>query len=121
VFAFQSTGLTRLGTTLEPLQTDSDPAERVDTVWGLDEGMILNLSDGGTIDAEPSSATHLGAIASENPLLWLAVMLQDIFQSAWTPKFRLVDYLAAQDVPIGPIVGQFGESLDRRARQGQSR
>jgi hypothetical protein len=101
---------------LDALQGHADPHERVDSVWVLDRGMILNLDDRGSAETSPSEQTCLGTLASENPLLWLAIGLQDTFQHAWSHPFRLIDYVSPS-LDLGTLLGVHGKALVTLARE----
>ncbi len=103
VFAFDSIELTTLARTLADLQEEDDPADRVDSVWVLNKGMLLNATDSGGIETSPLQESSVAALASEDVLLWLAVMLQDTFQPTFAHRFRLTDYLTPS-FPIGTVL-----------------
>jgi len=94
VFAYDSIGLDRLRQQLDELQADAAVYHRIDLVCVLKKGAILNWDDSsGMLNHTPNKSTRLRAMQSDNPLLILTVFLQQLLQSAWTPKFRIKDYL----------------------------
>lgn len=94
IIAYESTDLESIREALEDLHEGSPLPERVDAVWVLGEGLIVNWSDERQqIVPEPKPGTRLRCLESDNPLLLMTIHLQQIFQAAWMPYFRLQDYL----------------------------
>ena len=95
IFAYNSIKLTTLKDRLTELQKDTDLHNRIDSVWVLDKGMIINYnSTADSIPELPSNETILRCVNSENPLMMFVVHLQSIFQSGiLQPKFLIQKYL----------------------------
>lgn len=94
IFAYDAIDLRTLRKRLDDLNQDQPLHQRVDSVWVLNQGMIVNWSDDqNQIFPEPRPDTRLRAVKSQNPLLLMTVHLQQVFEGAWMPYFRLTDYL----------------------------
>lgn len=101
VVSYSSINLRSLKETLISLHTDVPLEHRIDSVWVLDKGMIVNMSS--TFDMTPSRKSELIVISSDNPLLALTVQLQSLLLSAWMPKFDLNRYFG--DIEYGVVSG----------------
>lgn len=101
VVSFTSIDLRKLKKALNEIHSEIALEHRIDSVWVLDKGMLVNASD--TIDIAPSCKSNLLAIASDNPLMSLTVQLQSLLLSSWISKFRLKDYL--ENAEFGHVVG----------------
>jgi hypothetical protein len=100
VFAYDSIDLLTLRNQLGSLQKDLPLNERIDSVWVLNKGMIVNWDDSTSkINHTPNSKTRMRAVVSENPLLLMTIHLQQLFQAGWMPKFKIQEYL--QNVNYG--------------------
>lgn len=94
IFAYDSTDLLQLRKDLDELQKNLPLNERVDGVWVLKKGMLINWEDETRkVNHTPTKLSRLRAYESNNPLLLMTILFQQIFQSAWMPKFRVKDYL----------------------------
>jgi hypothetical protein len=103
VFAYDSIALETLSARLRELQADIPPHERVDSVWVLKKGMIVNWSDERrVILPTPSNTTRARAVRAANPLLLMVVHLQQLLQSAWMPRFVIERYM--QHVKFGDFI-----------------
>ena len=65
---------------------------RIDSVWILNEGMIVNREDDGIVQVGPTPTSHRVIVSSENPLLLLTVQLQQLLQVRHAPRFKIIDY-----------------------------
>jgi hypothetical protein len=93
IFAYDSADLVQLRNRLEEVQGDLPVNERVDSVWVLGKGMIVNWDDcTSKISHTPTKNTRLRAVASDNPLLLMVVHLQQLFQAVRMPTFKVQDY-----------------------------
>jgi len=100
IFAYDSIDLVNLRNHLDDLQKDLPLNERIDSVWVLNKGMIVNWDDSvSKVNHTPTSKTRLRAVGSDNPLLLMTIHLQQLFQAGWMPKFKIQDYL--QNVNYG--------------------
>ena len=95
VFAYESIELKTLESKLHDLNSKTEPENRIDSVWVLKKGAILNWSDQSeTLDVTPTQETRLRAIESDNILMLLTTQLQRLLLNTWTPDFNLTDYLS---------------------------
>lgn len=93
VFAYDSIDLVSLRSHLDKIQENRPLNERVDSVWVLNKGMIVNWDASELkVNHTPTSKTRLRAVASDNPLLLMIVHLQQLLQSGWMPQFKIQDY-----------------------------
>jgi hypothetical protein len=120
VAAYDGIDIRELGDCLDELQRDSPAHERIDGVWVLKQGLLVNASDSGGWDLLPSDTTRLLAVISESPFLWMVVALQALFQSAHTSRYTLNSYLAPHDVMVGEPVAMYSESVARRREEAAS-
>ena len=103
VFAYDSIDLVTLKNNLEELQKDVPIYERIDSVWVLNKGMIINWEDSNIkIHPTPTSQSRLRSVASDNPLLLMTIHLQQLFQSSWMPRFKIHSYM--KDVVYGNFI-----------------
>ena len=103
IFAYDSIDLVNLKNHLDELQKDLPFNERIDSVWVLNKGMIVNWDNSASkVNHTPTSKTRLRAIGSENPLLLMIIHLQQLFQASWMPKFKIQEYL--QNVNYGKFL-----------------
>ena len=94
VFAYDSIDLITLRKHLDELHANVPFHQRVDSVWVLKKGMIVNWSDSdGKVHPAPDAKTRLRAVRSENPLLLMTVQLQQLLLAGWMPTFNLMNYL----------------------------
>jgi hypothetical protein len=104
VFAYDSVSLEKLTTSLANLTAKiPDPAHWTDAVYVLNKGMVLHTRRGTRkIASSPSLRTELIAVASDNALVAMVIQLQDVFSTAWMPRFQIRDYLP--DAEIGTVM-----------------
>lgn len=94
IFAYDSIDLFELKIKLEEIQKGEALEHRIDAVWVLNKGMIVNWEDKSKkVVHTPNSATKLIAIESTNPLLVMTVHLQQLFQAAWMRPFNIHHYM----------------------------
>lgn len=104
VFAFEGIDLTTLRKRLDELNGTRPLWQRVDAVWVLRRGALMNWSDATTsVAANPGPGTRLRAFRSDNPLFLAATSLQAALAHAWMPRFRLTDYLDPAVVIASPL------------------
>lgn len=93
IFCYNSIDLIKLREKLDELQKNTPIYQRIDSIWVLNKGMIVNWDDKkGMVELTPTNNSRLRCIQSDNPLLLLTVQLQQLLQAAWMPKFRIRDY-----------------------------
>jgi len=98
VFGYEAIDLRNIRQYLDELHRGTEVHHRIDSVWVLNKGMVLNYIDGTRdVSHTPSHATSLKAVESENPLLLMTIHLQQLLQAGWMPKFRIADYLREVD------------------------
>jgi len=120
IFAFDSISLRRLGRLLAQLQADVEPRHRLDGIWVLDKGYITNTEDDPNkpgdwrVALTPRADTGL-AVVQEAALMQMAVHMQTLFQFAWQPGFKLLDYLSDSNF------GYVQSTLARVSVQGADR
>jgi len=103
LIAFNSIDLRTLKKHLETLQEGIPYEQRIDSIYILSKGMIVNLNNSGSVDPFPSSQSRLGIFESDNPLLPFTIHLQSLCLSAWTPIFDIKQYV--KDDSIGVFIG----------------
>jgi hypothetical protein len=104
VIAFDSIDLLTLKKHLETFQNDIPNEHRLDSIYVLKKGMIVNANqNNGGIDLLPSSQSRLAVFGSDNPLLSLTIQIQALCSAAWTSKFDIRQYV--KDMPIGIYLG----------------
>jgi hypothetical protein len=96
IFAFDSIDLGALAGELTDLDADTPVEQRVDGVFVLGKGAVLSTA-GGLFTAV--AADFRQAVRSDNPLMLMTILMQQICQQVWSPRFRLLDYLS--HVPLG--------------------
>jgi len=95
VIAFDSIDLKTIVKHLGEIQKDTALEHRIDSLWILKKGMIINFNQvKGLIELTPSHETIPKAILSDNPLMLLTVQLQSLLMSGWMPKFQIRQYLS---------------------------
>lgn len=95
VFAYDSMSLATIRDQLTELQSEAPLPERIDSVWVLNGGYVVNWVTGTeTIEALPDSTTSLRAGETDNPLPLFVSHLQEVFQEITTPPLRLDRYLS---------------------------
>jgi len=95
VVAFNSIDLTTLKQHFIDLNKDQAIEHRIDSVWVLNKGMLINWDiELASITPVPSKHTMVRIIDSDNPLMMFTVQLQSILSSAWMPFFMIKDYLS---------------------------
>ncbi len=104
VFAFDSIDLKTLRKRLDELNAPLPLWQRVDSIWVLRKGAIMNWSDRASVLAPlPGPGFRLRAFGSTNPLFLAATTLQAAMVNAWMPRFRLLDYLARSVAIADPL------------------
>lgn len=94
VIAYDSIDLKTLNQHLEDLNNIHPIEKRIDSVWVLNKGMIVNFNtENEMIELAPNSKTITRPIMSENPLMLLTIQLQSILLSGFMPHFNLKSYL----------------------------
>lgn len=95
VFAYNSIDLLTLKDKLKELHKDVPLEHRIDSVWVLKKGILMNWSDEEkTLDSIPSKKSRIRAIQSDNILMTFTIQLQRLLLSSWVRQFRISDYLA---------------------------
>ena len=98
VFGYDSIDLDTLRS-FDSLQRNLPLAERVDSVWVLKKGMIVNRGKSGRgIYPTPSNNSCLAAARSDNPLLSIVTLLQQHFQVPLPRRFNISEYLKYADM-----------------------
>lgn len=93
VFAYDSINLITLRQQLSDAYRQLNLKERIDSVWVLAKGAVVNYSpERDLITGTPEPGTELRAMSSENPLLLMVVQLQTLMQSASVPRFQIEQY-----------------------------
>jgi hypothetical protein len=93
VVAFAGTKLKSLRKELERLNATQEVHMRVDSVWVLDSGFIVNWKDGSeSIEPLPDYATRLRAGKTSNPVALFITHLNQLYQQIETPPIRFEDY-----------------------------
>ncbi|MBU0568469.1 hypothetical protein KJ693_11150 [bacterium] len=93
ILSFDSLKIETLKEHFIDMQQDFSYENQVDSLWVLNQGMIIHRNDNGTIELSPGPNTAPKIIKSENPLLLLTVHLQTLMSSGWLPRFNIVPYL----------------------------
>lgn len=94
LFAYDSIDLGTIQLRLDALQKNLPLAERVDSVWVLKKGFVVNREKSGSgIYAVPSDTTRLSTAVSGNPLLSMVALLQRYFQVPLPRRFDMTKYL----------------------------
>jgi hypothetical protein len=112
VFAYEGADLRTLGTTLVELaaeEGEDHPEFFIDSVWVLNRGGLVWLNpDNGRIDASPEPRASLASLDADpgQVLMSLTLHLYEHFATAWTPEFRIIDYLG--QVPLGTFGSKWG-------------
>ncbi len=103
IFAYDSIDLLHLKNELQEIQDNNPLEHRVDAIWVLNKGMIVNWDNAtNKIVHTPNQNTKLIAVTSENPLLMMTIHLQQLFQAAWMQPFKILPYM--QNVNYGNII-----------------
>lgn len=94
VIGYDSIDLKLLKNYLDNLNSNMPLEHRIDSVWVLKKGMIINYNfEKGIIEMYPRSTTVLRAVKSNNPLLLLTIHLHNLLLSGWVPPFQIIKYL----------------------------
>jgi len=94
IFAYDSIDLDSLKDVLISETSSMLPEHRVDSIWVLKKGMIVNFIPGkDMIDISPSTESIYRSVVSENPLMLFTVQIQSLMQSTWMPFFLIKHYL----------------------------
>lgn len=105
VFAYDGADLTTLGSTLVELAEEEGvdrPHLYIDSVWVLNKGHLVWINpDNGKIDPMPEPHASLGSVVAEPKQVLLAMLmhLHELYGTAWSPEFRIIDYLGT--IPLG--------------------
>lgn len=95
VFAYDSVNLPDLAFAINQAQREVPLPERIDAVWVLNKGFLVNKNSASKqYEATPTPGSLLVPVQSDNPLLTMTLMMQHLFQEAWMSKFRAHDYFA---------------------------
>jgi hypothetical protein len=95
IIGFDSIDLKTLRDHYVSLAASESCEHRIDSIWVLKKGMIINYNtSSGLIELAPSKKTVPRAILSDNPLMLLTIQLQSLLISGWMPHFMLRQYLA---------------------------
>ena len=98
VFAYDSMNLATVCDQLTDLQSDVPIHQRIDLVVVLRKGLVINWEDDDKVLCHtPTPSSRLRAVESTNPLLLTVVFLQQLFQSAWMPRFNIREYMPQVD------------------------
>ncbi len=93
VVAFAGTKLKSLRKELDRLNSSLEVHMRVDSLWVLDSGFVVNWNDGSSsIEPLPDHATRLRAGKTSNPVALLIAHLNQLYQQIETPPIRFDDY-----------------------------
>lgn len=93
MFAYDSMDLRKVRERLDELHAGVPFQHRIDFVVVLKKGLVMNWNEEtDQFVHTPSATTRLRAVESSNPLLLMVVFMQQLFQSARTPRFRILDY-----------------------------
>jgi hypothetical protein len=102
VFAYKSVKLDGLADVMGELAVSTPLPERIDGVWTLDRGSVLWATpEGYSSEPETDRPIHLQLIESgpsDSPLPLMAMQLQALLQRAFTPPFRIGDYMGNMTV-----------------------
>lgn len=94
VIAFESIDLKTLKKHYYDLVTKVEPEHRIDSIWVLNKGMLINFNPTlGLIELTPSRNNIVRWVLSDNPLMLLTIQLQSLLISGWMPHFMLREYL----------------------------
>jgi hypothetical protein len=106
IFAFTSGDLGEIARRLFEAERGVPYEQRVDAIYALDKGMVVRENhETLVIDPTPSSANHLLAVRSENPLLGMLLQLYDLYSAAWRPQLDLSKYFGETlGVPVAKLV-----------------
>lgn len=126
VFAYDGADLDTLGSTLAELaneEGDANPHLYIDSVWVLSKGHLVWVNpENGNIDPMPEPRASLASVTAEprQNLLAMLMHLRELYGTAWSPEFRITEYLGS--TPLGifnkkwdyvePHVSAAGESAD---------
>ncbi len=98
IIAFDSIDLKTLKAHLDKISKNELVEHRIDSIWILNKGAIINLNrTSGQLELAPSKNTVTQAMLSDNPLMLLTIQLQSLLQSAWMPMFLIQRYLGNAD------------------------
>ena len=103
IIAFDSIDLKTLLSHYDDLVNTFSIEERVDSIWVLRKGMIINHNPkSGTIELAPSPSTDSRVMLSDNPLMLLTIQLQALLGSGWMARFSMLPYL--DDAIYGDLI-----------------
>lgn len=94
VIAFDSIDLNVLQSHFVSICKSHLPEYRIDSVWILKKGMLVNYNlKSNMIELAPSDTSITRPVLSDNPLMLLTIQLQSLLMSGWMPNFMLLEYL----------------------------
>jgi len=104
VFAFDSTGLTALASSLDQRHRAENRPEwsRIDSICVLNRGVICNRRPDGLIDALPQPGSRVVVVETDQALLLFYVLIAHYANQVTLPPFELVHYL--RDIHFGQAV-----------------
>lgn len=98
LFAYDSMNLVTIRDRLNDLHANLPLHQHIDFVTVLKKGLVVNWQDERQIlNHSPMANTRLRAVESPNPLLLTVIFLQQLFQSAWMPRFCIKEYFRTVD------------------------
>lgn len=84
-------------------------SQQVDAIFSLQRGAVVPVTAEGQIAASAQPGGQRWAIKSDNPLLLMTVLMQDLMQQAWMPRFDLLAYVYragfGHRIAFGPTAG----------------
>lgn len=102
IIAFDSIDLKTLRAHHMELTASCPPEHRIDSIWVLKKGMLVNYNPSlDMVELAPSNSNLPCAVLSDNPLMLLTIHLQSLLMAGWMPRFMIRDYLG------DPTYGQF--------------
>jgi len=94
MIAFDSINLKELQAHYVTICESHSPEHRIDSIWVLKKGMLVNHNlKSGMIELTPSDTSIPRPVLSDNPLMLLTIQLQSLLMSGWMPNFMLLEYL----------------------------
>lgn len=81
------------------LHDGTDPWERIDSVWVLNEECILNTRPSDGVEALPDSTTTMRAARMQNPLPLMVSHLYEVLQDAGGLRITLERYGSSALIP----------------------
>jgi hypothetical protein len=93
IFAFDSIALESLNAKLKDLQSEESVSERIDSVYVLEKGVIVNLDKDGKFSALPSPGSLTIPSSTTKPLLFFYTLLSLILNQANMKYFNIQPYI----------------------------